>query len=376
MKNGQLQQRLVWAALALLLSMPAVSAQTQSFPASQGGTLKLDLESGGSVTVETGGSSSIQVTVENSEESTPRCRINIEPTEGGLRVHTYFEEDDRSQTSHLKIHAVVPSRYNIEVDSMGGGLSVTGLEGTIRGRTMGGELNLSNLTGELELVTMGGNITLTDSDVDGEVSTMGGTVLRDSVTGDVQGKSMGGNVTYRNVVNTANPEDSVGDEVFIDSMGGAIDVKDAPNGARVKTMGGDVNIESAAEFVDATTMGGSIGIGEVNGSVKAVTMAGEVDVKVIGAGGTVDLSSNSGDIILHLPAGFSARFEIELAYTRNSTRNYRIDSDFAMQTEDSPDWDYSRGTARRYIYGNGTVAGGEHLVKIKTINGNVTIKSH
>ena len=67
--------------------------------------------------------------------------------------------------------------------------------------------------------------------------------------------------------------------------------------------------------------------------------------------------------------------DIEIAYTRDRrSKDFKIESDFALETEETDEWDYDHGSPRKYIYGLGNVDGGAHKVKIRTINGNVYLK--
>jgi DUF4097 and DUF4098 domain-containing protein YvlB len=213
---------------------------------------------------------------------------------------------------------------------------------------------------------MGGQIVLTNSDVDGKVTTMGGKALVEDVFGDVKVTSMGGEVIRRRVTRTDGS--SVGEEVHIDTMGGSIDVSDAPLGANVHTMGGDITIESAAVSVEAETMGGDIEIGEADGWVKATTMAGDVHVRVVGSH-DVKLETMHGEVRLELPDGGDMDFDVEIQFTKNSNRNYRIESDFPLDISEAEDWTYDRGTPRKVI--RGVSSGGGNRVVIRAINGNV-----
>jgi DUF4097 and DUF4098 domain-containing protein YvlB len=205
--------------------------------------------------------------------------------------------------------------------------------------------------------------------VDGKVKTMGGKALVEDVFGDVKVTSMGGEVTHRRVTRTHG--DSIGDQVKIDTMGGDINVSEAPSGADVHTMGGDITIDSARDFVKAKTMGGDIRIKEADGWVKATTMAGDVQVMVLG-GHDVELTSMHGEVTLVMPEGADLDIDIELDYTKNSSRKYQIFSDFPIDQQESSEWDYDHGSPRKTI--RGTASGGGNRVVIRTINGNVYLK--
>jgi len=372
---------LLAAACAAYAASPA--AGTRTIPVSSGGTLILDLDAGGDVEISgTGGSSA---SVSYTASCRPDCRVDIKEAGDGLRISTSFAGGSNNNTSDITFKIAVPSHFDVEVQSMGGGISIAGVEGKFTGKTHGGELTLRDVRGQADLTTMGGQISLIDSDLDGELSTMGGEVLFENVVGDVKGSSMGGNVRYKNVRRRDGSHgspprtgedlpDAVGETVQISTKGGEIDVQDAPEGADLHTMGGDIRVKGAERFVRAKTMGGDIHIDAVDGWVEAVTMGGDVEVSVIGHGGDVTLTSMSGDITLYVPAGFGMKLDLEIAFTRNSTQDYRITAPGNLAATTTPEWDREHGTPRKYTRTSGAVNGGGNTVKIRTINGNVTVR--
>lgn len=370
---------------SLLLAPVAAAAEsnTQEFSAAGGGTLVLDFDTGATVSIYGTGGSSISVSY--TKKCRPECEIEFDESGNGLTISTRFVGRGNSQSSNMNFEIEVPRYYDVELDSMGGALKIEGLDGTFTGRTMGGALALHDVRGVAELTTMGGEISLTDSELDGYLKTMGGEVRFENVIGDVKGSSMGGDVRYKNVQRRdgglgspartgSGLNDLNADTVQISTMGGGIDVEDAPEGADVHTMGGNVKIRDARNFVRAKTMGGDIRIDSIDGWVQAVTMGGDIDVTVTGAGGEVTLSSNSGDVTLTVPSGFGMALDLEVAFTRNSRKEYRIDAPGGYGSTVTPDWDYEHGTPRKYIRTAGNVNGGTNVVKVTTINGNITVR--
>ena len=286
---------------------------------------------------------------------------------------------DGNSNEDLKFNVTVPRKFDLDLTTMGGSLFVDKVEGKMDGETMGGSIELSNLKGKIKFTTMGGDIDLKDSDVDGKVSTMGGEVTFNNIIGDVDGSSMGGDVIYKNVKSRDGKKDT-GRSVNISTMGGEIKVDEAMSGADVSTMGGDIQVKKAAGFVKANTMGGTVEIEEIDGWVKATTMGGDVIVKMTGDPNQgrrdVHISSMGGDIDLTLPAGISARFDIRLTYTRKSSQDFKISSDFPLDMEEDDEWNYQNGDPRKTIDGTGKTGSGEYLVKISTINGNIRIKKN
>lgn len=383
MIRGTLIAVLIVAGAVAQVAAAEPQSGTREFKAAAGGKLTLDLESGGSVKIAGTGGSSVVVTYKLS--CTPGCEINFEPSGSDVKVATRFERSSSHQNADVDLDIRVPSRFDVALDSMGGGLSIDGVTGTFTGETKGGEITLHAVEGDAKLKTMGGAISVTDSTLDGSLHTMGGRVTIENVVGDVKGSSMGGDVRYKNVRrkdgNVASPprndgsalSDVTPDTVQISTMGGEIRTEDAPEGADVMTMGGDIEIKNARRFVRAKTMGGDIAVDSIDGWVQATTMGGNVDVTVTGAGGDVTLTSMGGNIVLHVPKGFGMKLDLEIAFTKNSRKEYEIVAPGGTPPTVSPDWDYDRGSPRKYIRKSGSVNGGGHAVTVKTVNGDITV---
>jgi hypothetical protein len=349
----------------------------REFKTTSGKKLEMDLKTGGSIHVTGWDRDAISVKVRGIEDSSPKPKIDFEERSSGVRITSRTSGSAHGNShSNLEFEVQVPKKYDLHLESMGGDFTIQGVEGKMDGKTMGGALDLEGLKGDLDLVTMGGKITLKDSDVNGRVKTMGGNVLVDHVSGNVKASSQGGNVTQRYV--TSGSSDKPTGEVQISSMGGNINVDEAPAGADVNTMGGEIHVKSAVNHVKAKTMGGNITIESVDGQVTATTMGGDIEVTMTGDPSKgdrgVSLQSMGGDIALTVPPALSMDVNIELAYTEDSHRNYKIISDFGLKQEESPEWDHSQGSPRKYIYGTGTIGDGKNKVRIKTINGNVNLK--
>lgn len=366
-------RRVIMTFVAVLLVVSGAAAQDfqKEVPARSGDLLELDLDAGGSVEITGWSSDAVAVSAHLGGRNADNITVMAEATSSGVLVKTDFVERSRSNRSSIDLVIRVPHMYDVKLNSMGGGLSIDGVEGEFSGTTMGGGLTLTNIKGTLDLKTMGGEINLTLSEVEGRVHTMGGKVLVEDVIGDVDAHSMGGPVILRNV--TRLDGTSTGDKVVISSMGGEIEVASAPAGADLHTMGGNIEVDSARDFVKAKTMGGDVRLREVDGSVNATTMGGDIEVNIVGSGGDVELESMSGEIHLNVPAGFAMDLEVELEYTKNSRRDYKISGDFKVAELVDRDWDHSKGSPRKTIRGTGSYNGGGNRVHIRTVNGNVVI---
>jgi DUF4097 and DUF4098 domain-containing protein YvlB len=346
----------------------------KEFEVSDGERLDIDLKSGGSIEIRGWDRDQVSIEVRFRNCDSKDFKFDLKRVRSGVEIRSRMKRD--VNRSNITVRATVPNRFDLKLRSIGGGITIDGITGRISGHTAGGELHLSNLDGSIDLVTGGGAITLRDSRLDGDVTTGGGPVLVENVDGDIDASSGGGEVVYRNVRTPG--RDYPKDLVHIRNAGGEINVDEAPAGADVRTGGGDIRIRSADEFVRAETGGGDIIIDAVDGWVRAGTGAGNIDVTIIGEDDEKDrdvsLWTGSGDITLIVPEDLSMDIDIELAYTRTYSDRCRIISDFDVQEERTRSWDHEHGNPRKYIYGEAILNGGENRIKIRAVNGNVTLK--
>lgn len=383
----------------------------RTFTVKPGKTLEVDIDTGGDVTITGWDKEEVAVTARVTSSDPEDVEIDFDETGDGIEIYTDYKGRRWRRKGGVDFDIRVPDEFDITVETQGGDVMIIGVEGRFKGKTYGGDLEFSELKGELHFTTMGGDITVEDSELDGRVKTMGGDVEISDVVGDITGKTMGGDVSYENVtggkggdtdeevsITTMGGDIDVdypgrkvklktfggdidvdeAEEVNVTTMGGDINVGDAPIGARVNTMGGDITIRSAGRYVHAKTMGGDIEVEAIDGRAKAKTMGGDITVRMVGdpdeGERDVELESMGGDIELVVPAGLSMEFDIELAYTKRNEGKYRIESDFDMKIEKTKEWKRKWGQKRKYIYGTGSVNGGAHRIKIKTVNGNITIR--
>jgi hypothetical protein len=290
---------------------------------------------------------------------------------------------------------MVPRRFDIHISSGGGQLILADIEGTFDGETGGGGFRIERAQGAARLSTGGGDIKVTESTLEGVVSTGGGAVLLSRVRGGLRGESGSGPVVRADAGGVRTGDLSgltvTGDAITVDEgkvvaagvlhvskAGGAITLDAAPVGAYVSTGGGDVRIGRSAGFVSASTGGGDVSLGPVAGSVKVSTGAGAVYVWISDAEAPeqlVDIVAGVGEVVLDLPPGLSARFELESGYTESFGRRTRIDSEWSLVQSETTFWDDARGqTPRKYVRARGEAGRGGPLIRVRTTNGNITVR--
>jgi DUF4097 and DUF4098 domain-containing protein YvlB len=379
MKIKDTRYVLTLAAMAVLLAAGSVVAAdgiVENIPVTSGQKVEIDLSDGGCVTIKGWDEEEVEVTCSDKHRDIEDYEIEIKKTRYGVKVTAELKYGLKRSTN-LWVNVKVPRKFDVDLFTAGGALEFRDFEGEIEGKTNGGGIELEDMKGEVQLKTNGGAIEVTDCDLDGKIHTNGGAVALENVVGDLRVKTNGGAISYENVRYRSNDDEDFGDVVQASTGGGSVDVDGAPGGVSVRTGGGAIDVSNAARIVEATTGGGDIDIHIINGRIEASTGAGDIDVMVDESpgksGGSVELLTGAGDVTLRLPADFSADFDIDLGYTRNSRRDFEIECDFKITLEHTDEWDYGNGSPRKHIYGTGTVKGGKHKIRIKTTNGDVRI---
>jgi beta-lactamase regulating signal transducer with metallopeptidase domain len=367
----------------------------RSIAATPGGVLELDLESGGTVELRGWDEPTVRVLGRLAGPNWRDTRVSVERSGDGVTVHSWQENRRKSSSTSHRFEIRVPRRYDVRINSAGGDVTIVDVEGSFDGETGGGEIVIERAHGRAHLSTGGGEIRVADSDLGGTVSTGGGLVTLSQVRGGLKGRSGSGPVIYaggegltgdlkaltidREGIHVGKGETRADDMgmLHIQKAGGAIILEGAPAGAELVTGGGQIRVGPSKGFIGASTGGGDIDIGPVAGSVKAGTGAGSVRIWITEAKGEerlIDVTSGSGPVLLELPPDLGARFELETAYTRSFGRRTSIASDWALENEETSDWDDTQGSPRKYVRAYGRVGGGDGLIRVRTVNGNITVR--
>lgn len=372
-------------------------------PVKPGGTLTVEADRGG-VEVDSEPREGVRIIVEKTadvftEEEARRVledyKVDISRDGNDVTVVTESTSDRSSRSLDVSVRVIVPSRFNVDISTGGGGIEVGDLEGNVVAETSGGGIEVGRIrNGSVEVRTSGGGIQIKSIEGgNGEARTSGGGISVGDVTGNLEVRTSGGGIDIGDVAGDLIAETAGGGirighggTVFAQTGGGGIAVEGSAGQVRVKTSGGGITIDDANGPVEANTSGGGIRIRRATGPVEAHTsgggislegIAGSIDASTSGGGITAELvlsdekvSSNEvrletggGDIRLTLPAKIKADVDAEVRLQR-SRRRYRITSDFDLDIQQSG----SRITAR------GEINGGGDEVSLSTTNGDIEIR--
>ena len=238
----------------------------KTFSVQPGGTLKVET-SGGNVTVEPGAGDSVKVIAKEKV----RASSDAEADQLLKELELTIEQTGNDVTAIAKVHRgatgwfgntpiqvsftiTVPSRYNTDLKTSGGNITVGDLAGRMQARTSGGDVRLGNIDGTVDGSTSGGNVELGSCTGETRLQTSGGNVRADKIIGPAELGTSGGDIDVKLVENVLQAHTSGGNVKA--GIGGAI-----KGDCSLGTSGGDVRVtvDKAAAFrLDASTSGGGV----------------------------------------------------------------------------------------------------------------------
>lgn len=161
-------------------------------------TLSIDLETGGSIRIIGGTSRVVRVHVSERGQLCTDCAVAV--TYAGTNVQVKTRRGiPKGRSANVEVEIEVPVQSNVELSSIGGGVEIEGIDGTLSGTTQSGALSLRRISGTVDLQTRRGDVTLRESYVRGALRTLDGRVLFEDVGGSVVGTSAKGRVILRRV---------------------------------------------------------------------------------------------------------------------------------------------------------------------------------
>ena len=309
--DSKLKQWLTVMFVALLL-VPVQSLYaditdsiTKSFRVDDGGTLTIESDLG-SIEITTNNNGKVEVEIIRRVDTNNRDRadeilekLEIDVTQHGNNVDIDADYDRGSdgffgflhfdrRNLNVKYQISVPEKYNVDLKTAGGSISVDDLEGKVQCKTSGGSLHFGNVYGPVLGRTSGGSITLNDCSGTVDVHTSGGSIKMGEVDGDVEAKTSGGSIRI----------ESASGNVYAKTSGGSITVEEVMGHIEAGTSGGSITAHISRQPENdcrLTTSGGSINIylaSDINVDVNARTSGGRVttDIPVTITG---ELSKNS-----------------------------------------------------------------------------------
>src|ERR1035438_527955 len=88
------------------------------------------------------------------------ARIVVEPSTGALSIRTQYAGADSDHPASVEYRITVPRNATLEqIKLVNGGLSISGVEGSIKASSINGSITAEKLAGEADLSTINGRLT-------------------------------------------------------------------------------------------------------------------------------------------------------------------------------------------------------------------------
>jgi hypothetical protein len=169
----------------------------------------------------------------------------------------------------------VPTNCATQLNTSGGGIRITNLNGEQHFSTSGGGLDVKGLTGKIQGHTSGGGISVSDCKDDIDLETSGGGIEASRCSGQIK----------------------------LNTSGGSIEMSSLDGNIRAHTSGGNIDAEKISGELVTHTSGGNISLTSMRGTLEASTSGGNIDIQVIETGKYVKLSNSGGSVGLQIPKG-------------------------------------------------------------------------
>ena len=248
------------------------------------------------------------ITKQEAQEAYEHSKTIVKNFKDEETIHI-FGDSNKLQVLEMEnfIDLNLPKNINLEINLLGGDISLDNIHGESIIETLGGDININNHEGRADTKTnggdikiskvngvykghsFGGNIYITESNGDLASSTVGGDIFMEKLYGIIKSQTSGGSISLLNVHST---------EINCKSIGGAIKCNNISGKIKIQNSGKGINIENSDGNLEIESNSGDITINKSNGSLKCENTFGNIIMKEIS--GNVESISANGDILLEL----------------------------------------------------------------------------
>ena len=298
----------------------------QSYGVGPGGLLTLVTERG-SIDVKSSKSARVEVDVirkvavddeEKARKILDNFVIEFQHSKRDVTIHAGFKKhrfsfwDDGRKLLKIRYLIMVPEKYNLELKTSGGSISIENLEGQVHSKTSGGSLQFGDIRGPVSGETSGGSIKIERCTGTSVIKTSGGSIKIGEIDGDVEAKTSGGSIQIRRAKGSVNAKTSGGSimvkevmgPIIASTSGGSVSTyisRQPQSNCDLRTSGGNIEIYLFGDIaidVDAETSGGKVVTDfpvTVQGELKRSVLEGKIN----GGGPELFLRTSGGHIKLH-----------------------------------------------------------------------------
>ncbi len=283
----------------------------QTFRVNEGGTLIVNTDRG-SIEVTTNMEKEVRVQV--IKERGDASGFDVDMKQSGNDIEIIGDMKGNwlnwgGKSLGVKFIISVPEKYNVDLNTSGGSISVSDLEGKVMLKTSGGSFDIGRVTGPVYGRTSGGSIHLEGSKADVDIKTSGGSISIGEVDGVIDAHTSGGSIRIKKATGEVRAHTS-GGSISIEEIQAAIDAKTSGGSVsvylsrqpetdcRLKTSGGSVNLYIGSDIgidIDAKTSSGKVKSDfSISGEINKRSARGKIN----GGGPELYLRTSGGDILI------------------------------------------------------------------------------
>lgn len=261
-------------------------------------------------------------------------RLDVTSAGDRVRVEVVIPRGARNvEGSDIEVR--VPARKNVTVRGVSADVQLDGVTGTVDAQSTSGDVTIGGSPASVRAISTSGSVGL------------------DVSTSRVEAGSTSGDVTVQG---------NVRETISAHAVSGDVEVAAPSAEVMAKSVSGNVTLRGAARRLSASTVsgdmevrGGRVQYGAFESVSGSLRFNGELE-----ADAAINAQSHSGDVVLVLPGGVGARFEVV---------TFSGDISNAFGAEARRTSRYGPGEELRFTRGSGGA-----LITVKTFSGNVELE--
>ncbi|MFZ0453817.1 MAG: DUF4097 family beta strand repeat-containing protein [Ignavibacteriaceae bacterium] len=244
--------------------------EERTFSISPGNNLKLDVTSGG-VSITSWDKDQVYIKILGNEKAEEKIKFRFFNDDSKVELIAKRKGFFSWFSSGIKLHyeIKVPSKFNINVETGGGGIYTANISGDLNLSTSGGSIKFENVEGEFDVSTSGGSITGINFKGNLDASTSGGGLNFTGSDSKIKAETSGGSISL--------DYSGVNKGIYLSTSGGGIRIalpEDFNASAKLHTSGGGISCELTAnnarkishtEFIADLNKGGNPLYAETSG---------------------------------------------------------------------------------------------------------------
>jgi hypothetical protein len=188
-------------ALSLLSGFAQARTVEKSFDVSAGGLLKIETDVG-ALRISAHDSESVKVEVDINGRDEDNMKVNFDSSGNDVSINGVVDRKKNGFFNGRRLKVTytikVPKSYNLDVDTSGGSIKISDLNGNVDAHTSGGSISLGHIDGLVNIKTAGGSINVEEVTGTIKAHTSGGSVnatISKQPTGDSKLTTSGGSIT-------------------------------------------------------------------------------------------------------------------------------------------------------------------------------------